>query len=98
MELAALIYEYVEGMAERRAPHRDAHLALIEDYLADGRLLIAGALGDPPAGGLLVFTGPEAAGAFAEADPYGAAGLVTSARIEPWKVVAQRPLPADQTR
>lgn len=95
MELAALIYEYVEGMAERRAPHRDAHLALIDDYLADGRLLIAGALGDPPAGGLLVFAGPRAARSFAEADPYEAAGLITSARVEPWKIVAQRPLSPD---
>ena len=29
--------------------------------------------------------------AFAAADPYGQAGLVTESRIEPWTVVANRP-------
>jgi uncharacterized protein YciI len=85
--LHALLYDYVPDMAERRAPHREGHLALIAAYHADGRMRIAGALGDPPSAGLLVFTTAAAAEAFAAEDPYGAAGLVVRSRVEPWTVV-----------
>ena len=86
----ALIYAYVEGMSERRAPHRDGHLALIERWRADGRLRMAGALGDPPGGGLLVFEvdDPAEVEDFVAADPYAEAGLVVESRIEPWTMVA----------
>ena len=92
LRLTALFYDYVEDIVERRAPHREGHLKLIEDFAADGRLAIAGAVGDPPHGGLLVFRDPEAAEAFIADDPYLAAGLVTERRTEPWNVVAHRPL------
>jgi uncharacterized protein YciI len=92
VRLAALVYEYVEGMVELRAPHREGHLKLIEDFAADGRLVIAGALGDPPHGGLLVFREEAAAEAFAAADPYVEADLVSARRIEPWNVVAHVPI------
>jgi uncharacterized protein len=85
--LHLLLYDYVPDMAARRAPHRDAHLALIRAYHADGRLAIAGALGDPVHGGLLAFRAVADAEAFAAEDPYVAAGLVTSRRVEPWVVV-----------
>lgn len=85
--LHLLVYEYVPDMAERRAPHREGHLALIQRFHADGRCVIAGALGDPPHSGLLAFRTPEDATAFAAEDPYGSAGLVTSSRVEPWTVV-----------
>ncbi len=90
----ALIYAYVDEMLERRAPHRDAHLALVERWREDGRLRMAGALGDPPAGALFVFEvgDPAEVGAFVAADPYVEAGLVTDSRIEPWKLVANQPL------
>ena len=63
-------------MAERRAPHREAHLALIAAFHGDGRIVMGGAVGDPPHAGLIVFRTAEAASAFVEADPYGEAGLV----------------------
>ena len=85
--LQLLKYEYVSDMAEKRAPHRQAHLNLIEEYHAEGKLVIAGAVGDPPHSGLLAFASEEAASAFADEDPYGAAGLVVSKTIEPWTVV-----------
>jgi len=85
--LQLLKYEYVSDMAEKRAPHRQAHLNLIETYHAEGKLAIAGAVGDPPHTGLLAFTSVEDAAAFADEDPYGAAGLVVSKTIEPWTVV-----------
>ncbi len=85
--LHLLVYDYVEDMAERRAPHRDAHLELIRTYHADGRLAIAGGIGVPVHGGLLAFREAADAESFAAEDPYGKAGLVVSSRVEPWAVV-----------
>jgi uncharacterized protein YciI len=87
----ALIYDFVEeNVLERRAPHREEHIALVREALADGRVVMAGALGaDPPHGGLLVFAGedPEEPARFARADPYVRSGLVTAWRVEPWDTV-----------
>jgi uncharacterized protein len=85
--LHLLVYEYVEDMTARRAPHRDAHLALIRRYQADDRLAIAGGIGVPVHGGLLAFREAADAEAFAAEDPYKAAGLIVSSRVEPWAVV-----------
>jgi len=93
MRLVALTYTYVDGMLERRRPHRAEHLELIERFSAEGRLLFAGALGDPPSGALIVFTDEGSATEFTGADPYMRAGLITSHRIEPWAVATHRPLP-----
>jgi uncharacterized protein len=52
---------------------------------------MAGALGDPPRGGLFVFDADEAAiEEFLEAGPYLQGGLVTAHRVEPWTVAAER--------
>ena len=85
-----LIYEYVQNMGELRAPHRDAHLAHIRADKEAGRLVMAGALGDPdPVAGAFVFAGVDRphVEAFVQADPYVQAGLVPSHRIEVWKLV-----------
>ena len=84
-----LIYEYVEGMAERRVPYRQAHLAQIREQQESGHLTMAGALGDPPVGGAFVFKDVprEHVDAFVTADPYVLAGLVPSHRIEVWNLV-----------
>ena len=86
----ALIYDYVPNIVERRAPYRDAHLALYRRWREDGRLLMGGAIGDPPHGALIVFTVDDVAEVeeFAASDPYVAEGLVTARRIEPWAVVS----------
>lgn len=85
----ALFYDYVEDIVERRAPHREQHLALLNEWRADGRIVMGGALGDPPHGALLVFRVEDAAQVeqFVAADPYVANGLVTARRVEPWAVV-----------
>ena len=82
-----LFYEYVADILERRAPHREAHLAEIRAAKDDGRILEAGPLGDPPHGAAIVFADPATAEAFAQADPYVTNGLVTSWRVEPWTLV-----------
>ncbi len=94
-----LTYTYVPDIVEKRGPFRPGHLALIDEWVADGRVLAAGATGDPPTGGLLVFAGDAAsAEEFVAADPYVSGGLVTEHRIEPWNVVAGAGVPAPPPR
>ena len=85
----ALFYDYVENAVEARAPHREAHLALIARSVEEGTIAMAGALGDPPHGGLIVFRGDDrtVAERFAAGDPYVREGVVTRWRVEPWTVV-----------
>ena len=86
----ALFYDYVtENILELRAPHRPGHIALFQEWKADGRLLLGGALGDPPAGALIVFDveDPAEIQAFVDADPYVRNGVVTGYRIEVWNTV-----------
>jgi uncharacterized protein YciI len=86
-----LFYEYVtENVVERRAPQRPGHIALVREWLGDGRLLLAGAVGDPPHGGVLAFAveDPAEVEDFVRRDPYVESGLVTSWRVEPWNVVS----------
>jgi uncharacterized protein YciI len=88
-KLHILFYDYVPDLVERRGPHRDGHLALIHRWHEEGRLVMAGALGDPPHSGAFVLRigDPAAAEEFRAQDPYVEAGLVTSWRVEPWNVV-----------
>jgi len=85
----ALIYDYVPDVLERRAPHREGHLAHAAQAKAQGLLVAGGALGDPPHGGLLVFATGDAGAVerFAAEDPYVVNGIVTAWRVEPWNVV-----------
>lgn len=84
-----LMYDYVENVLERRAPYRADHLAHIRAWQADGRIVLAGAVGDPPHGAVLVFDADDAGAVerFVADDPYVSAGLVTRRRIEPLAVV-----------
>ena len=98
--ICVLTYEYVDGMLERRKPHRDGHLDLVRRFAGEGDLALGGATGDPPSGALFVFESESGAiavaEAFREADPYVAAGLVVKSRIEPLTVVSSRPLSPPQ--
>ena len=80
-----LIYDYVDGMLERRAPVRDAHLAHVQAQRDAGRISVAGPF-DPPSGAVLVFEDTERAAieSFVAGDPYYTAGLITGYRIETW--------------
>ena len=89
MRYFALSYEVVPNFSERRTPIREAHLRLVRDAHNRGLLVLAGALGDPPDGALLVFRSESAAAVedFARADPYVREGLVTGWHVRPWTVV-----------
>jgi uncharacterized protein YciI len=84
-----LFYDYVENAVEARAPHREQHLAWAQEWKGDGRIVMGGALGDPPHGALLVFRGqdPEQVEEFVAGDPYVSGGVVTGHRVVPWTVV-----------
>jgi hypothetical protein len=96
--LYAIIAEDVPDSLELRRQARPAHLTRLEALKADGRLLLAGphpALDaeDPgPAGftGSLVvadFASLEAARAWADADPYVAAGVYARVAVKPFRKV-----------
>ncbi|HEU0087877.1 MAG TPA: YciI-like protein [Pseudonocardiaceae bacterium] len=88
-----LLYDYVRDIVERRAPFREAHVALIHDFHEQGALLMAGALADPVDGAVLVFTTDDRSVVedFVARDPYAREGLVTAWRVRLWNVVIGRP-------
>jgi len=94
----AIISEDVEDSLERRKGTRSEHIARLESLRDEGRLLLAGPhpaidAEDPgPAGfsGSLVvaeFASLEAARAWADADPYVAAGVYSHVSVKPFKAV-----------
>jgi len=89
MNYYALQYEVVDDFSNRRTPYRPAHLRLVTEAHDRGEMPIAGALGDPPDGALLIFRGasPSVAEDFARNDPYVQKGLVTHWRVRQWNVV-----------
>ncbi|MDQ2789107.1 MAG: hypothetical protein DLM60_20775 [Pseudonocardiales bacterium] len=84
-----LFYDYVDDIVERRAPFREAHLALVGEAHGRGLLLMAGALAEPVDGAVFVFTTDDRSVVenFVASDPYVREGLVTAWRIRPWNVV-----------
>lgn len=86
-----------EDVLAQRMAQRPAHLARLQALLDQGRLLVAGPCPaidaeDPgPAGfsGSVViaeFASLEEARAWADADPYGAAGVYTRVDVRPFRV------------
>jgi len=84
-----LIYDLADDYLERRGTLRAGHLALAWAAAERGELLLGGALAEPADTAMLLFAGdgPEAAEAFARADPYVTEGLVEAWRVRPWTTV-----------
>lgn len=84
-----LFYETSDDYITRRAAFRDQHLTLAWQSCERGELVLGGAFANPPDGALLLFRGdsPQAAEAFAKADPYVANGLVKRWRVREWTTV-----------
>lgn len=94
----AIISEDIPNSLPLRKEARPAHLERLEALKADGRLLVAGphpAIDSPDPGesgftGSLViaeFNSLEDAQAWADADPYVAAGVYANVIVKPYKVV-----------
>jgi uncharacterized protein YciI len=84
-----LLYDVVENYPQARTPYRADHLGLAQAERDAGRLLMAGAFGDPPHGAAFVFSTetPQPVEDFARRDPYVLNGVVTRWRVVPWHVV-----------
>ncbi len=96
--LYLILGEDSPGSLERRLAVRPDHLARLQTLKAEGRLILAGpcpAIDSPdpgPAGfsGSLIvaeFASLDAARAWADADPYVAAGVFASVTVKPYKKV-----------
>lgn len=85
-----LLYDVVDQFTDRRAPYRDAHLALARAASERGELLLAGAFAEPADGAALVFNADDKSVAerFAAGDPYVTEGLVKHWTVRKWNVVA----------
>ncbi len=96
--LYAFICQDKEGTLEQRMEARPAHLERLNELKDQGRLILAGPhpaidSEDPGAAGftgsLVVaeFDSLEAAQAWADADPYNAAGVYESVTVKPFRKV-----------
>ncbi|AIR91664.1 YciI family protein [Pseudomonas cremoricolorata] len=96
--LYAIIASDVENSLEKRLAARPAHIARLRELQAEGRVVLAGPhpaidSNDPGAAGfsgsLIVaeFESLTAAQAWAEADPYVAAGVYGQVQVKPFKQV-----------
>ena len=98
MMFYAIIGEDLAGTLDQRMAARPDHVARLQALQAEGRLLLAGpcpAIDSPdpgPAGfsGSIIiaeFASLEAARAWADADPYVAAGVYEKVTVKPFKKV-----------
>ena len=84
-----LIYDAAPDYLERRPAFRNVHLELARAAQARGELVLGGALANPADQAILLFKGPgpDAAEAFAKADPYVTNGLIASWKVREWTTV-----------
>ncbi|MBO9725244.1 MAG: YciI family protein [Novosphingobium sp.] len=84
-----LTYHLAPDYLERRPQYREPHLALAWAAVERGELVLGGAVEDPVDTALLLFAGegPEAAEAFARADPYVTEGIVERWTVRRWATV-----------
>eukprot|EP00793_Prasinoderma_coloniale_P002482 PRCOL_00001964-RA len=83
-----------DGLLEKRAPHREGHLAAAERASAAGHLLLGGASLDAAhddAKAYLAFRVPSGkraiVDAFVASDPYVRNGIVTHHAVREWSVI-----------
>lgn len=84
-----LTYTLAADYLERRPQFRADHLALAWEAADRGELVMGGAVEDPVDTAQLLFAGegPDAAEAFARADPYVVNGLVLRWSVRRWNTV-----------
>lgn len=88
-KLYVLQYDYVANALEKRQPHRQAHLALINKQVEKGNVILGGAVNNPPTGGLLIFRNLTAQEIeqIVQQDPYVVNGVVEKYSIKPYMAV-----------
>ena len=88
-KLYVLQYEYGADALEKRKPHRTAHLAHIGKQAEKGNIVLAGAVDNPPTGGLLILRNvtPNEIEQIAKEDPYVINGVVQKFTVKPYLAV-----------
>lgn len=88
-----LNYKYVPDILEKRGPFREAHLGAANKKLDAGKLVMAGAAGDPVEGAVFIWKNAtkDEIEEFVRTDPYVVNGLVPEHSIKPYAVVVGSP-------
>ena len=88
MNYYILTYQTIPDYLTARERFRANHLASVQKYFENGKLLLGGTLEPPYQEAVLVFQTNtlEEVQAFVDADPYVQNGLVSSYTIKKWNV------------
>ncbi|CAF0818828.1 unnamed protein product [Rotaria sp. Silwood1] len=88
-KLYMLQYDYVADAFEKRKPYREAHLAHMGKQVEKGNVVLGGAYGHPPIGGLIILRNLSLNDIeqLAQQDPYVTNGIVTKYTIQPYMAV-----------
>jgi uncharacterized protein YciI len=88
-KLYVLQYDYVADVFEKRKPYRQAHFAMVRKEIEKGNVILAGAVDNPPTGGLFIFRNlsPNDIENLAQRDPYVVNGVVKKYTIKPYMAV-----------
>lgn len=93
MKTFVVMTHFVENVAEKRAPFREAHLAHLREMHERGMLLMGGALLDPMDAGLLITRAESKEDVERElaVDSYAKNGIWTKITVREWNVVVGGP-------
>ncbi len=80
-----VLYESADDVATKAPQHFPAHKARLDEFQADGTLLMVGTFADPQAdGSMAIFSTRDAAEAFVAGDPFVEHGVVRAWRLLEW--------------
>lgn len=83
-----VFYESSENVASKAPLHMERHSALIDEFVASGRLLLIGTFADPQKDGAMsIFPTREAALDFVARDPFVAQGVVKAWTLKEWREI-----------
>ncbi|GAA1300972.1 hypothetical protein Psi02_28000 [Planotetraspora silvatica] len=83
-----MFYDSGDDVASKAPAHFPAHRARLDDFHAQGTLLMVGTFGDPQnEGSMAVFTTREAAEEFAREDPFVLNGVVRNWYVREWNEI-----------
>lgn len=87
-----LFYESADDVASKAPQHFPAHRARLDEFHAQGTLLLVGTFGNPQEeGSMAVFSTREAAEAFVKDDPFVVNGVVRGWYIREWNEIFSTP-------
>ena len=90
--MAYYVLEYTYGDQETRARVRPRHVEYLTGLNAEGKVVLAGPVGDG-AGGMVVYDAPseDEVRRLIDEDPYTIEGVAVDARLREWNVVIPAP-------